>query len=158
MVNSEMAHIPVNHRLQPFYRAVAGLCGVFVLVFGIVGYLQTRGMETFAQTDLPRVLGLTTNPAFAILSIVAGVVLLIAALIGRNLARFVNLVAGTVFAVAGMAMLTLLRTDLNILGFSVTNVVVSFILGTLLAAAGLYGKVGAPHIAEAEESLRHDSA
>lgn len=151
-----MAHIPINHRLQPFYRAVAALCGLFVLVFGIVGYLQTRGMETFANADLPRVLGLTTNPAFAMLSIAAGVVLVGAAVIGGNLARSINLAGGAVFAVAGMAMLALLRTDLNLLGFSITNVVVSFILGILLATAGLYGKVGHPRVAEAEETLRHD--
>lgn len=153
-----MAHIPVNHRLQPFYRAVAALCGLYILIFGIVGYLQTRGMETFASTDLDRVLGLTTNPAFAMMSIVAGVVLFGAAIIGRNVARFVNLAASVVFSVAGMAMLALLRTDLNVLGFSITNVVVSFILGMVLAAAGLYGKVGHPDTAEAEERLRHDVA
>jgi hypothetical protein len=52
-----MAHIPINHHLQPFYRVLAGLCGLYVLVFGIVGLVQTRGLDTFAQEGLPSVLG-----------------------------------------------------------------------------------------------------
>ncbi len=27
----DMAHIPINHPLRPFWRAVSGLCGVFIL-------------------------------------------------------------------------------------------------------------------------------
>ena len=40
----------------------------------------------------------------------------------------------------GMLMLGLLRTDANFLGFSMTNCIVSFVLGTIVFAAGLYGR------------------
>jgi len=135
-------HIPVNHPLRPLYRVLAALVGVYTLVFGIVGYAQTQGRPLFAQTDLPWVLGLRTNLAFALLSVVSGAVLLLAAVIGRNLDYFVNIVGGLVFMVVGMLMLGLLQTNANFLGFTVTNCVVSFILGTIVFTAGLYGRTG----------------
>lgn len=150
-----MAHIPINHPLRPLYRALAGLAGLYVLLFGIIGFVQTRGLELFARQDLPWVLGLRTNPAFSYLSIVAGIVLLGGALVGGNLDRSINLAGGLVFLVAGMAMMTLLQTDANLLGFSMVNCIVSFIIGVVLLAAGLYGKVGTPDRAQAEEEYRH---
>ena len=44
---------------------------------------------------------------------------------GRNADRWVNLVTGSVFVVAGLVMLTLLHTDLNLLGFDVSTCIVS---------------------------------
>src|SRR6266545_4114447 len=127
--NRRMLHTPVNHHLRPLYRTLAGLAGVYVLLFGIIGLVQTRGLDFFAQHDLPWVLGLRTNPAFSILSIGAGLV-----------------------------MLVLQRTDANFLGFSVSNCVASFILGIITGTAGLYGKVGSVETESAEESFRHGSA
>jgi uncharacterized protein DUF4383 len=149
-----MAHIPINHPLRPVYRALAGLAGLYVLLFGIIGFAQTRGLELFAQQDLPWVLGLRTNPAFSYLSIVAGIVLLGGVVVGGNVHRSVNLAGGLVFLVAGIAMMTLLQTDANIFGFSMVNCIVSFVIGIVLLAAGLYGKVGTPDRAQAEEAFR----
>ena len=67
-----MAHIPINHPLQPFYRVLAGLIGLYLVVFGTVGVIKTRGLPLFEQDGLPWVLGLRANLAFAILSIVVG--------------------------------------------------------------------------------------
>jgi hypothetical protein len=134
-------HTPVNHHLRPVYRALAVFAGLYVLVFGIVGVIQSRGLAAFAQHDLPWVLGLRTNPAFAILSVAAGAVILLGNFIGRNVEHFVNLTAGVVFLVAGFAMLLLLQTSANFLGFSMVNCVVSFILGLVVGMAGLYDKV-----------------
>jgi O-antigen/teichoic acid export membrane protein len=150
-----MAHIPINHHLQPFYRVLAGLCGLYVLVFGIVGLVQTRGLDTFAQDGLPSVLGLQANRAFAILSIVAGVIVLGGALVGGNLDQRINLGASFVFLAAGLAMMLLLQTDLNFLGFSVATCVVSFVIGLVLLTAALYGKVGSDADVRREEAFRH---
>jgi len=57
--------------------------------------------------------------------------------------------------VAGTAMLALLRTDLNVLNFSMATVIVSFAIGMVLFSAGLYGKSGSPAAARAEEAARH---
>jgi len=135
-----LTHLPVNHPLRNLYRAAAALIGAGVLVFGIVGFTRTRGTALFAQDHLPWVLGLRTNLAFALLSIVSGAVLLVCAVVGRNLDHVVNFLGGIVFMAVGMLMLGLLRTDANFLGFSMTNCIVSFVLGTIVFAAGLYGR------------------
>jgi len=156
-----MLHLPINHHLRPLYRTLAGLAGLYVLVFGVLGFTRTRGLALFAQphnADLPWVLGLRTNPAFAVLSILAGLAILIAAVVGRNLDHYVFLAAGVVFLLSGMAMMTLLQTDLNFLGFSMVNCVVSFILGLVTFAAGLYGRSGETEAADEEEARRHGVA
>src|SRR5947199_4127774 len=116
-----LIHLPVNHPLRNLYRAVAALVGAGVLLFGIVGYTRTRGTALFAQEHLPWVLGLRTNLAFALLSVLSGAVLVVCAVIGRNLDFRINLLGGLLFMVIGMLMLGLLRTDVNFLGFSITN-------------------------------------
>jgi hypothetical protein len=52
-------------------------------------------------------------------------------------------------------MLTLLRTDANLLNFAMANCIVSFVIGMALLHAGLYGKTGPQELADAEERLRH---
>jgi hypothetical protein len=137
-----MVHLPINHPLQPFYRLLAGLTGAYVLAFGIVGVIRTGGRPFFAQDDLPYVLGLHANRAFAIVSIVVGAGLVASVLIGGRVHRWVSLGASLVFLIAGLVMLVLERTDANFLGFTPITSVVSFIIGLVLLIAGLYGKVG----------------
>jgi hypothetical protein len=152
-----MAHIPINHPLRPVYRVLSGLVGLYVLVFGIVGYARTNDLDFFGRHG-EWVLWLRTNPAFSVLSIIAGIAVLGAALIGRNLFAYVNLAAGIVFLAAGMAMMTLLQTDANILAFSMITCIMSFIFGMIFLAAGLYGKVGTSAEHDAEEAFRHAGA
>ena len=154
---SGMAHLPVNHPGRPFYRVLAGLIGLYILVFGVVGYLQTRDL-TFFDRGETWVLGLQTNPAFSVLSVLAGIVLLGGAGYGRNADHLINLGGGGVFLLAGLVMLTVLRTDANLLNFAVANCVASFLIGLALLLAGLYGKTGSGEYAEAEDRLRHGAA
>jgi hypothetical protein len=149
-----MSHIPVNHHLRPLYRVLATLAGLYVLVFGIVGVSRTGGTGFFQQDDLPRSMGLQSNRSFAILSIVAGAIIVAAAVIGRTLDRWVNLIGGIVFLVAGFAMMCLLQTTFNYLGFTLTTCVVSFVIGLVLFTAGLYGKIAAPDREAYEQRFR----
>ncbi|CAM3299918.1 DUF4383 domain-containing protein [Stackebrandtia soli] len=128
-----------------------------MLVFGIVGFVASTGdgLEWFAQSGLPSALGLKANPAFSLLSIVVGAIVVLGVLIGRNVDRVVNLVAGSIQLLASMGMLAVLRTDLNFLGFSVATCVVSSILGLTLLTAGLYGKVGPRSAEQAQNQHRH---
>ena len=146
--------MPINHKLIPLYRTLAALCGLYILVFGIVALTRTPGLGTFAQDGLPTVLGLRANRAFAILSVVVGLVILAGAVIGGKLDRWINLYGGLVFLVAGMAMLILLNTDLDFLGFTVSTCIVSFIIGLVLFSAGLYGKVGSREEQAVEDDFR----
>lgn len=148
------AHFPINHHLRPLYRLLCVVAGLYMLVFGVVGFVQTSGNEFFGQDDAEWVLGLRTNPAFSVLSLVAGVVVLGANLIGRNLAHHVNQLAGIVLTVVGMAMLALLQTEANIFAFSMVNVIVTFILAGITGTASLYDRVGTSEAAEAEERFR----
>ena len=108
-----MAHWPVNHHMRPLYRALAGLCGVYVLAFGIVALTRAMSLPFFAQDNLPSALGLHANRAFAVISIVVGTILVAGGVIGRNVDRWINLVGGVVFLVAGFVMMVLLRTSLD---------------------------------------------
>src|SRR5574342_222246 len=139
-----VAHIPINHPLRPLYRVMAGACGAYVLSFGIAGLARAWWLASFAQDGRPSARGLHVNPAFAVLSITVGLVVLTGAVIGRNVDHFINLSGGVVFLTAGLAMMTLLRTDLNLLGFTMTTCIVSFVLGLVMFTAGLYGKTGTP--------------
>ncbi|BCJ72258.1 hypothetical protein CS0771_18020 [Catellatospora sp. IY07-71] len=149
-------HLPVNHRLRPQWRFLAGLCGAYLLVFGIVGAVRSAGEPFFSRADTDA-LGLKTNPAFAWLSIIVGAVVLGGAFIGRNIDHWINMIGGAVFLLAGLFMLLLMQTPANKLNFEVATTVVSFIIGTILLIAGMYGKVGTPAEAIAEEVLRHST-
>ncbi|GIH09094.1 hypothetical protein Rhe02_71610 [Rhizocola hellebori] len=151
-----MAHLPINHRLGGFYRTLAALAGLYLLLFGIIGASKTWGSESFfAQGGTTEALGLKTNPAFSLLSIVVGAVILLGALFLRNFDHFINYAAGVIFWVAGLFGLILIRTGANFLNFAVSTCVVSFIIGTVLVLAGMYGKRGTAAEAQEEEIYRH---
>jgi hypothetical protein len=149
------AHFPINHHLRPLYRLLSGVAGLYMLVFGVVGLIQTSGAPFFTRDEAEWVLGLRTNPAFALLSLVAGVVVLGANLIGRNIAHNINQLAAVVLTVVGMASLAIMQTDANIFAFSMVNVIVTFILGSIVGIASLYDRVGSASAAQAEEDFRH---
>jgi hypothetical protein len=149
-----MSHIPVNHHLRPLYRALAVVIAAYVVVFGVVGVIQSADYEPFAQDHIIA-LGLRTNLAFSIASIVAGGLIVLSVLVGRGLYYLMGLWGGVAFMVVGLAMLTLLRTDLNVLNFSIATVIVSFVIGMVLFSAGLYGRSGSVATARAEEAVRH---
>ena len=134
-----LSHMPVNHPLRPLYRFLAGVVGAYVLLFGIVGVAQTSGHGFFERGDVVA-LGLRTNLAFAVASIVAGAVLLLAVVAGRNVDSQVTFWGGLGFMIAGTAMMAVLRSDLNVLNFSIATVIVSFVIGTVLFTAGMYTK------------------
>ncbi len=146
-----MSRVPVNHQLRPFYRGLAGLTGLYVLVFGIAGILRTAGDSLFGRGETSA-LGLRTNPAFSILSVAAGAVILAGVVIGRNLDQFINYWGGILFLVIPTLMMLMLQTGGNVLNFSMATVIVSYVIGMLLFTAGLYGKIGS---AEAQRQAEH---
>jgi hypothetical protein len=150
-----MAHFPINHHLRPLYRTLSALAGIYMLVFGIVAFSKVSGKPFFTQDEAEWVLGLRANPAFAVLSIASGAVVLVANVVGRNIAHHINQLAAVVLVVAGMAMLLLMQTDANIFAFSMVNVVVTFILACIVGTASLYDRTGTPDVARAEEAFRH---
>jgi Domain of unknown function (DUF4383) len=149
-----MSHIPVNHHLRPLYRALVVLVAVYVLIFGVVGVIQSAGSELFSRDDITA-LGLRTNLAFSIASLAAGGLILLSVVLGRGVYYVMGLWGGVAFMVVGITMLALLQTDLDVLNFSIATVIVSFVIGILLFSAGLYGRSGTSAAARAEEAVRH---
>jgi hypothetical protein len=147
-------HLPVNHRYRAVYRFLAALTGAYVLVFGIAGVAVSGGHGLFARGHLVA-LGLHTNLAFSVLSIVVGAIVVVAALVGHNADHYLTLFGGMAFLAVGMAMLALLRTSLNILNFTVATCVVSFLIGLVLFTAGLYSRTGSPDQVREVERHRH---
>ncbi|MFE6036005.1 DUF4383 domain-containing protein [Streptomyces sp. NPDC056452] len=137
-------HLPVDHRLSQVYRVGAGLAGLFLLAFGILGLIDRIG---FFDTGGDTVAGLNTNGALSVLSICVGLLLFVGMVIGGNFASTLNMVLGIAFILSGFVNLALLDTGLNFLAFEMQNVLFSFVIGLLLMMFGMYGRVsgGLPH-------------
>ncbi|MFB8103533.1 MULTISPECIES: DUF4383 domain-containing protein [Streptomyces] len=136
--------LPVDHRLATVYRIGAGLCGVILLVFGILGFTNQLG---FFETSGAQVAGLSTNGLLSLISVVVGLVLIAGASIGGNVASMVNMTVGTLFLLSGFVHIFILDKGANILDFGMSNVIFSFVMGLLILTFGMYGRVtgGLPH-------------
>lgn len=151
-----MAHYPLNHHLRQTYRFLAGLAGLHLALIGILGLAATWGDPLFHR-GADWVLGMRVNPASAWLYAVAGVVLLAVVLIGGNIYHYVALVLGWTLLVVGTLVMAFLQTDANVLNASMANVIWLIIDGLVVLTAGLYGKVGTPDAARAEQDAAHSS-
>ncbi|MER5826546.1 DUF4383 domain-containing protein [Streptomyces mirabilis] len=137
-------HLPVDHRLNTFYRIGAGLMGLFLIAFGILGLTNKVG---FFTTHGDTVMGLNTNGSLSVLSICVGLLLFVGMVIGGNFASTLNMVFGVLFILDGFLNLALLDGRYNFLAFRIQNVLFSFVVGVLLMFFGMYGRVGSalPH-------------
>ncbi|WP_079032555.1 DUF4383 domain-containing protein [Streptomyces specialis] len=137
-------HLPVDRRLSRVYRIGAGLVGLGLMLFGVLGLTENVGM--FDTRD-DTVWGLNTNGALGWLSIVVGLLLLAGMIKGGNFASTLNMLLGVAFVLSGFVNLALLETDANILNFRLQNVIFSFAVGLLLMTFGMYGRVSGrlPH-------------
>lgn len=130
--------LPVDHHLATVYRYGAGLCGLILLTFSVLGFADAlKPFDTAGDT----VAGMTTNVALSVISAVVGLALLAGAVIGGNFASTLNMTVGTLFVLSGFAHLFVLDRPANVLDFGMTNVVFSFVMGLLIATFGMYGRV-----------------
>ncbi|WP_410820208.1 DUF4383 domain-containing protein [Micromonospora sp. 050-3] len=148
-----MAHTPVNHPARPIYRAIGGLTGLYLVVFGVLGIIASTGNEILAQDDT-RVLGQGTNLGFSLLSVLLGIVVLVGTALGRNIDVAINQWLAYSLMVVSLAGLAFIRTDANIFNFSITTVVVVMTAALVLLMVGMYGKVGTEDEAEAFHKAR----
>ncbi|PBC79926.1 uncharacterized protein DUF4383 [Streptomyces sp. TLI_235] len=130
--------LPVDHKLAQVYRWSAGVGGLFLVVFGILGLVDQVG---FFDTDGKETLGLSSNGALSVLSIVVGGILIVGAIIGGNFASTLNMIVGVVFILAGFVGLMVLDSSANRLAFQIPNVVFSFAFGFAVVTFGMYGRV-----------------
>lgn len=138
-----MAHNPVNHPLRPLYRALGALTGAYLVLFGIIGAIMTAGDGLFGNGD-DRVLGQQTNLFWSIAAALIGAVVLIGTAVGRNTDTLIDRYLGWGLLVVGSYELAVIRTDANFLNFSVSTVVVTYLLGLVLIMAAYYSTVAPP--------------
>jgi hypothetical protein len=148
-----MAHNPVNHPLRPIYRALGFLAGAYLVVFGIVGLIQTSGHDFTGHTGV-RVLGQESNLLWSIITLILGAIIVTAAVIGRNADTETDRFLGWGLLVLGSYGLATSRTDANFFGFSIATVVVTYLIGLALIVTSLYSKVAPAAQAGAPRQVR----
>ncbi len=126
------ARVPVVHKFGAV--AVAAVIGVF----GVLGFVG--GLDYFS-TDGERVLGLSSNGLLSTVSVLTAAVLVFAAFRSARTASTIMIAIGTLFLLSALANLALLRTEFNVLAFSMANVIFSIVAGLVLLTLGAYGRV-----------------
>lgn len=152
-----MAHNPVNHPLRPMYRVVGFLAGAYLVVFGIVGLIQSSG-DDFTGTTGATALGQGTNLLLSIISLVVGAIVLIATVIGRNLDTAADKYLGWGLLVLGSYGLAFSRTDANVFGQTIDTVIITYLVGIALITVSLYSKVAPAAQAGAPRQVREGRA
>jgi drug/metabolite transporter (DMT)-like permease len=124
--------LPVNHRLHPVYRVLGAVVGLLLIVFAVVGFVVSGD-----------VLGAPASTGFCAVCLVAGAVLVLAAVQGGNLGAEVNAYVGALLILLGFAcLLTMHIGGANFLDASMADVIILFVAGVVGLAAGFYGRVG----------------
>ncbi|KAA0940405.1 DUF4383 domain-containing protein [Streptomyces apricus] len=130
--------LPVDHRLATVYRYGAALCGVALLVFGILGFADR--LSPF-DTNGGTIAGLTTNGALSLVSVLVGLALIAGGVVGGNFASTLNMTVGTLFLISGFAHIFIMDKAANFLDFGMPNVLFSFVMGLVILTFGMYGRV-----------------
>ncbi|MGW1538307.1 DUF4383 domain-containing protein [Streptomyces aureus] len=130
--------LPLDHHLAAVYRWGSAFCGVVLLVFGALGFADE--LSPF-DTDGDSIAGMSTNGALSLISVVVGLVLIAGAVVGGNVASTLNMAVGTLFLLSGFVHIFILDRPANVLGFGMTNVVFSFVMGLVILTFGMYGRV-----------------
>ena len=131
----------VVHTVQ---RVGAVVVALILLTFGLLGFAD--GLAYFS-TDGGEVAGLSSNGLLSTISVVTALVLVVTAFLGPRPASNTMLVIGTLFLVSALANLAVLESDLNLLAFSMANVIFSIGAGLVwrpIDWATLEGGFGRP--------------
>jgi hypothetical protein len=123
--------------MRNLHRIGAAVVGGFVFVFGLTGL--TWRPEMFS-TEGPVVFGMTTNGFLAFLSMAVGFVLVFGAIFGGPVVGWLSIAAGAMFILSGVVNVFLLGTTMNVMAFTMPNVVFSWVAGAVLVALGMIGR------------------
>ena len=123
--------VPLVHRVGAIAVALT------ILTFGLLGF--AGGLAFFSTSGQP-LLGMSSNGLLSTISVVTAIVLIAAALRGPRIASTVMTVVGVLFLVSALANLAVLRSDLNVLAFEMSNVGFSVAAGLILLMLGAYGR------------------
>ena len=132
-----MPHFPLNHPLGGFYRGLAVIAAIAMVIYPLV---------------------FSDNAAFAVVMMVLAVPVLLGVFAGRHRHHFLNEIVGAILILLGIAGLLVLNSSFNYLDLSVSSCIVLFVIGAVLLTAGMYTKTGTTEQARAEDAYRHASA
>jgi len=110
-------------------------------VIGLFGVLGLAGGLDYFSTDGERVLGLSSNGLLSTVSLTTAAVLVFGAFRSARTASTIMMAIGGLFLLSALVNLALLRTSLNVLAFSIANVIFSVLAGLVLLLLGAYGRV-----------------
>ena len=126
-------------RLDGLHRIGAVVFAIGLGSFGVLG-LGNR-LDMFSTTGR-QVMGLSTNGALSVISLVVAAILIAAGVRGGKTASTVLVVIGAAFVLSGLVNTLVLGTSLNLLAFRIPNVIFSFVAGALLLFLGAWGRFG----------------
>lgn len=129
---------PGPHPVHTVHRVSAAAVGGFLVLFGVLGLTRGLGPLTLESSA---VMGLTTNGPLSVISAIVGIVLIGAAVRGGPTASTVSIVVAVGFLISGLVNAFLLGTPMNMLAFTVPNVVFSIVVGLVLLVLGSYGRI-----------------
>lgn len=125
-------------RVFAVQRTGAALLALFLLAFAALGFASG---QAFLSTVGRPVLGMTSNGLLSTISVIVGLVLLAAVARSARTASTVMIVLGSLFLLSGLVNLFVLDTNFNLLGFELSNVVFSLVVGLCLLLIGAYGRI-----------------
>jgi hypothetical protein len=129
---------PGPHPIHTVHRVSALAVGGFLILFGALGLVHRLPWLSSTGT---LVLGMSSNGLLAGLSVIVGVVLVVSALRGGHSASNISIGLGGLFLVSGLVNTVVLGTSMNVLAFRASNIVFSFVVGTILLVTGSYGRI-----------------
>ena len=138
MAPQESSDAQRAHYVHRVHRIGGALLAAGLVIFGVLGLAD---MPTFFSTRGPMVMGMGSNGALAVLSVVVGLVLAVASVRGGPAASTTSLVVGILFLASGFVHLAILDTAANVLAFRLPNVFFSFAAGVVLTSLGAYGRM-----------------
>jgi hypothetical protein len=126
-----------RHPIFLVHRIGAVVVALVLWAFAALGFASGTG---FVTTQGARALGMTGNGLLSTISVVVGVVLVVAALLGGPVASTTCVVVGGLFVLSGLLNLIVLNSPHNFLAFTMPNIVFSLVVGLALLTIGLYGR------------------
>lgn len=132
MSRAGVSWVDVVHRIS------AAVLGIGLLVFALLGFISR---PPFLSTSGNEVLGMSNNGALSALSVLAGLLLVVGAVLGGKAASTISIGMGAAFLISGFVHLAILNTGWNLFAFRLSNVMFSLIAGLLLLFFGFYGRL-----------------
>jgi hypothetical protein len=134
-----IGHLPLNHQLRGLYRAVIAVAGGLLVILG-VWWIVASGSPVSGAGE--SVLGLQANGRFGLFSLLIGVVLVIAAVLGRNIDHWLGFVLSILAMVVGLFGLAFLRTTPEPFALSPSTCVFFLVVGIVVMCASLFVGTG----------------